>query len=297
MDNITNSDVIKHVLNGIFKTTSRRTSKDFSIVIIRDIIQTLQEKFDFLKGVKLRAYRYSEEDNNIVNIWFDIDTVDSAEIAKAIESIIRVISMNMKNEKAGLYVITELKKHVEDRYVSWLKKNGVDLDLIQLEQHHLYKQEKKKKLLPRSFQGFKSNEKDRSSYVSLLNYTWDNVGFWEFKDNICIIYDKKGDVLDRMPLDKIIKDYVMEMTGFDELPLKTDKIVEIDEREYEFLQVLYQRDIDAETAMQLLNISKDELNVIIRKLLVYEVLQYISLNEVMLTENAITLLINKSRKK
>ena len=83
------------------------------------------------------------------------------------------------------------------------------------------------------------------------------------------------------------------MTGFDELPLNSDKIVELNEKEYEFIQLLYSKDLDAEEAMQLLDITRGELSIIIRKLLVYEILQYISYDVVMLTESGVKVLVNK----
>ena len=90
-----------------------------------------------------------------------------------------------------------------------------------------------------------------------------------------------------------MRDYIIEMTGFDELPLNSDKIVELNEKEYEFIKLLYSKDLDAEEAMQLLDISQGELSIIIRKLLVYEILQYISYDVVMLTESGVKVLVNK----
>ena len=49
-------------------------------------------------------------------------------------------------------------------------------------------------------------------YVSLLAYNRNNIGFWKYKNNICTIFDKKGNVLDKLPLDKIIKDYMIKIT-------------------------------------------------------------------------------------
>ena len=45
--------------------------------------------------------------------------------------------------------------------------------------------------------------------------------------------------------------------------------------------------------MHLLRISREELSTIVRKLLVYEILQYISYDMVMLTENSVDTLVDK----
>ena len=100
-------------------------------------------------------------------------------------------------------------------------------------------------------------------------------------------------MLDRLPFDKVVKDYTLEMTGFDKLPLKTDKLVELTEKEYEFIKLFYSKDMVAEEEMHLLRISREELSIIVRKLLVYEILQYISYDMVMLTENSVDTLVDK----
>jgi len=290
---ISNSDLFKHTINALHITLKRRTSNNYSIMIINDILKTMKDKFDFLKYVKVIKTGHSEDDDEVLNIKDDLDSIDPAEIGKAIESIIRIASMNMKDKNAGLYVITELKEHIKDRYITALKSRSVDIDLIQIEQHYFYKQKKMEISLPNSYQKIKSKKEKNSSFASLINFAWDKVAFWEYKDNVCAIYDKKGNILDRLPLDKIVKDYIIEMTGFNELPLNSDKIVELNEKEYEFIQLLYSKDMDAEEARQLLQISRKELSIIVRKLLVYEILQYISYDMVMLTESGIKTLIDK----
>jgi len=83
-------------------------------MIINDILKTMKDKFDFLKYVKVIKTGHSEDDDEVLNIKDDLDSIDPAEIGKAIESIIRIASMNMKDKNAGLYVITELKEHIKD---------------------------------------------------------------------------------------------------------------------------------------------------------------------------------------
>lgn len=194
-----------------------------------------------------------------------LDYVDEKLLGKAIESIIRIACLNMKDKNAGLYLISELKEKIKQKYISALKSRGVDIDLIQIEQHFLYKQRKIKISLQESYKKIKSKDDASSSFASLINFAWEKVAFWEYQDSVCTIYDKKGHILDRLPLDKIVKDYLLEFTGFDEIPLNSDKIVELNEKEYEFIQLLYSKDLDAEEARKLLNLSSGELSIIIRK--------------------------------
>ena len=286
-----NSKLIKHVINGLFTIIKRRTSDSFSVMILTEIINTLEPKFDFLKYIRINKVEYIEDDYNAVTISVDIEDIDSKEIGRAIESIIRVASANMKDKNAGLFIVTELKNQIDDQFIPHLKKIGVDIDLIQIEQHYLYKQGRRKGTVPNSYRKLQPKDKKKTEYASLLNFTWDKVAFWEYEDNICTIYDKKGKVLDRLPLDKIVKDYIVEMVGFDKLPLNSNKLVELSEKEYEFIKVLFSKDMVAEEAMHLLQISREELSVIIRKLFVFEILQYISYDMVTLTETGIDALI------
>ena len=288
---ITNSKLYQEVIASLHNIVKRRTSINYSIVVINDIIRTLRERFEFLKNVEVISNQHTEDEDGFIMIDDELDSVDAKEIGRSIESLIRLVSMNMKDKEAGLYFITELKENIKDKYISKLRKLGVDIDLIQREQHFLYKQRKMKVTLPESYQ--KPKREKPSTFASLINFSWDKVAFWEYKDNVCTVYDKKGNVIDKLPLDSIVRDYIIEMTGFDELPLNSEKIVELNEKEYEFVKLLYSKDLDSEEAMHLLKLSREELSIIIRKLLVYEILQYISYDEIMLTDNGIKKLINK----
>ena len=291
---LTNSDLIKHVLAVIYRTASRRTSSAFAIMIMNDILKTLRQKYEyeFLENVVVRSSEYVEA-GNVVLILSDINKIDPLLMGKAIESIVRVVNANLKDVKAGLYFITELKNQMDSRYMSEIKKFGVDLDLIQIEQHYLYSQEKMKESVPKLYHELESQRKNRDNYVNILKYNLGNIAFWRYDNNICTLYNKKGEVLDRLPLDKIVKEYIVKVKGFEKPSSQSNpmnKLVEINEKEYEFLRLLHSRDMDVETAVALLHISKDGLNTIIKKLLANEVLQYISWDEVSLTDAAITLL-------
>jgi len=290
---IGNSKIFKEVITALHNIVKRRTSTNYSIMVVNDILRSLRDRFDFLKNIEVLPAGNVEDEDGFIVINDDLDLIESKEIGRAIESVIRLAGMNMKDKDAGLYFITELKENLKDSDISDLKKCGVDIDLIQFEQHYLYKQRKMRIKLPDSYQKIKPKDGKRGTFASLINFAWDKVAFWEYTDNVCTIYDKKGKILDRLPLDKIVRDYIIEMTGFDELPVDSSKIVELDKKEYEFIKLLYSKDLDAEEAMHLLDISRQELSVIIRKLLVYEILQYISYDVVMLTENGVKKLTEK----
>jgi len=289
---ITNTELMKKTLETLYTITTRRTSPKFSQMIINDLLKSLSNKFDFLKGITIKQAHLVEYNKDIVIIQTNLENIQPLVIGKAIESLVRVLSRNMKNDEAVLYFISELKDKIDIKYITKLLDYGVDLDIIQFEQHYLHKQKKQKTKIKQFNEQFKDEKEDKDNnthYVSLLPYTWENVGYWKYENNICTIFDKKGQILDKLALDKIVKSYMMKMTGFKKLPLQIKKPVELTEKEYHLLKMLYSKDIDAATAMHYLKVTKDELNVFIRKLLIHEALQYVAHDEVMLTEKGIKL--------
>ena len=72
-------------------------------------------------------------------------------------------------------------------------------------------------------------------------------------------------------------------------------MIEIDEKEYEFLETLYSRDLDIEMAMAMLQISKPEADSMVNKFLESEMLQYVSDNEVKLTRKGLIYLLEQMK--
>jgi len=72
-------------------------------------------------------------------------------------------------------------------------------------------------------------------------------------------------------------------------------MIEIDEKEYEFLETLYSRDLDIEMTMAMLQISKPEVDSMVDKFLESEMLQYVSDNEVKLTRKGLLYLLEQMK--
>ena len=90
-------------------------------------------------------------------------------------------------------------------------------------------------------------------------------------------------------MNKIIEFYIRTLTDFGKLVEKPGEITPT-EKEYEFLHMLYTRDIDDESAKFLLDISEADFTHMIQRLLRAELLQYISDNEIKITEKGIQFL-------
>jgi hypothetical protein len=132
----------------------------------------------------------------------------------------------------------------------------------------------------------------------LLGYDWGNVSHWKHEpgSKFCTLYDKKGKVLDRLNLDRIIQNYVERLSGYIDVdPREIEKESRIYEKEYQLLQLLLEQDMDAETALYKLKITRNELNNMIRKLSQMEMLQYVDYNIVEITDVGIGYLTKKDQ--
>lgn len=291
MVKIRNSDILKQVLLTLIMITGRRSSNTIACAFMNAIIETLKEKYDFMKSIIIKDITYFEgTPANAIHIKTNIESITSEEFGEAIESIIRILCMDLE-EETGLFFIKELKDRLSDRYLSELKKRGVDLELLKLEQRHLHETlEKRKSLIDHEAD---SEILDMSTNV--LNYTWDAVASFKYRNNICFLYDKDGKLLDKLHLNKIIEYYIRTLTDFGKLVEKSDQI-EITEKQYEFLQMLYARDLDAESAIFLLRMPEGEFTRMVQQLLRYEMLRHVSHDEIKLTEKGIKILEEKKKK-
>jgi hypothetical protein len=220
-----------------------------------------------------------EED--AVHTDLEINSVKPEFIGRAVESVIRILIMDLE-EESGLYFIKEIKDRLGETYLLEFKKYNVDMDLLQLEQKHLHEQlEKKRSLVQHDTSG---EMKEVQTHV--LEYTWDSVSSFKYRNNVCFLYDKNGKLLDKLQLNEIIEYYIRTLTDFGKLVKKQDEM-DVTEKECEFLEMLRIRDMDEESAKFLLNISKADFEHMLQRLLRYELLQFVSDDEIKLTDKGI----------
>jgi hypothetical protein len=157
-----------------------------------------------------------------------LNSIDPVKVGRAVESIIQFIFMDLK-DKAGFYFINELKKNTGEVAINNLKEVGVDLELLKIQQHYLYRQRSRIKNI---------NTTDRTGGLkpkkekSLIDYSWQNVSNWDYNANnrSCIIYDNNGKVLDQLDLDEILKQYIKYLTETDAVESTTDYKMEEKEK-------------------------------------------------------------------
>jgi hypothetical protein len=290
MGNYKSSEVLSAIFQSLYAVAGRRTTKSFAATVIGSIIKTLETRYEFLKYVRIDEKGQLIEDK-VIAIAPEIDNVEPEKIGKAIEAIVRVVYMDIIG-KAGLFFVTELKRVAGEEIISELKNFDVDLAALQIEQHYLHRSRERKKA--------KAKARSLNSDVSLLGYSWKNVASWKYDPNqkTCVLYNKDDEVLDNLHLDTIIENYVKDLSeSLEELPEELkEKTGDISDKELELLEMLRTRDMDAETAMTLLHVSKEEFTSIVKKLLENELLQYTSYNIIELTELGISYLFERNEK-
>ena len=119
-------------------------------------------------------------------------------------------------------------------------------------------------------------------------YTWETVSSWKYDNNVCLLYNSQGTLLDTLQLDLLIEDYVRRVIEEkEETTQKTNTLLTLTEKDDELLEMLRRTDMDADSALTLLHISQQKLDAMIHKLIELDMLQYIAPNEVKLTEKGL----------
>ena len=208
MPELKNSQILKVVLTNLYIVIDEKTSQIFASAIMTAIIRAVEEKFRFLKSVDIRKGSNPEE---VVSVGSEVDSVDPVRVGKAVEAIVQIVYMDLK-EKAGLYFIKQLEKNAGENIITHLQSVGVDLELLQIQQRYVYRNRMRENRMPSS--NGKPKVRESGKEKSLLDYSWDKISDWKFDPNerVCIVYDKDGKVLDRFDLDEIVKKHMADLT-------------------------------------------------------------------------------------
>lgn len=281
---VDNVSIVYNLIQSIFKTLARRTLNSYALKVLRVTMQSLQEQYPFLSMIIIHDTLYSEGGLRI-HISKDLNSIDKSGLGDALDALIRVIHLQLldtPDEDVGLFFITELREQLSESVVDKLKDYGVNLEQIQIE-HHLLHQRQGKRL--RRVKEAEETEEEEEVKVS---YTWNDVSTWRYDNNVCMLYDSQGRLLDTLYLDLIIEDYVHRVIEYKSVtPDKAHFTFMITEKEEELLKHLLERDMDIELAVDVLNVSKQKLLLMIQKLLQMEMLQYVSDNEVKITDKGV----------
>jgi len=279
MNEMSNSVIMSHSLKILIKLVSRKTSLNFTVMVLRAILVTLNKKYDHLKMITLREDEFIGE--AIVECNPKIDTLKTDKIIKSLEAIIRVIWVDLGG-KAGLFFAKELQMRIGQEYIQLFADHGIDFEVIQLEMSFLRRREKSKK-------GGADGK-----HESVLGYTWDSVSKWKYdeKKKTCELFDKFGNKLDTININQIIEDHVRQLTEPEET-VSPDVKSQLNRNDIEILKLLYSEDVDMETVSVKLGIDENQIMSTVQKLLRLDFLHHTSDDEVQLTDTAVDYLLNE----
>lgn len=271
------------VFEALFIVVGRRTLDSFAVQIIKTITEKLEKKFDFLSLITVHDNIFAE-DKIKATIDPEFNAIEPSVVGPALDALIRVIYIELIEtigDDACLYFITEFKENLGNDFVDELRGMGINLEQIQAEHNSHYQ---KKVHQTQTTPALKKEEQEKPSY------TWQSVSTWKYNNNICLLYDEAGRLLDTLQLDLIIEEYVERVTETRNQqgtnPVKTT-MLKVTEKENELLEMMKRRDIDIESALAHLHVTRQKFDSMIQKLLQLEMLQYVSDKEVKLTEKGL----------
>lgn len=265
-----NTELVKNTVVALCKVSGRRTSESFAFKVMNTIVDSLKQRYDFFNYVNIKGMTHPDD----VYVSSKINTVDSTNIYKAIETMIRIVHMDLLDD-AGLYFVKEFKQEIERDTLYDLVQHGIDLQSLEMEQQHVYQ--------------YRQEKKSISQDTSLLGYTWKDVSNWKYDDmnNVCILYDTNEGILDKLNLDVIIKEHIDRLTGSQEIEDISGLQTERYEKEFELLHLLHEKDLDIDTTLSLLQVSENDLEHMIERLLNLGLLEYLDFDVVKLSEKGI----------
>ncbi|MEM0493587.1 MAG: hypothetical protein QXS02_06525, partial [Candidatus Thermoplasmatota archaeon] len=254
MTGISNSDFTRAMFNALIEVTGRRcSSKKAAASVLKAFLDFLKQRYSFLDYIRININGDSSVDVSSYLDFFESDTIN-----EMIELVIRIIIFDLK-DKAGLFFISELKEQLKERYLDEVYNRRIKLDMIQLEQRYMYKRWRVDESLVKH--DYKPLDDRADKAVSLFGYAWENVADWSYNREtmICTLYDKNGDVLDVLSVDDIVNKMTMlldedasSVERDAEPKKKQDEGIDITDKEYQFLEMLYEKDLDADMVMHLL---------------------------------------------
>lgn len=105
-----NSILIESLLKALYTVVGSHTSNLIAYETIESSIKTMENKYDFLKKIKIGKIKNFLQNDFEVSFSLKINKVNPELIGKAIEAIIRMVYNDVRND-VGLYFIIELKEH------------------------------------------------------------------------------------------------------------------------------------------------------------------------------------------
>jgi len=126
------TSVVKHVLKALVEVLSRSSTESYAIVMINNVIKEFEDRFEFLKNIRIDGLHFSEGLDAII-VSEEIESIRQSDLGRSIQKIIDRIVKSL-GEDAGKYFIDKLKDQLGKAYVLRIEEMGVNLHMIELRQ-------------------------------------------------------------------------------------------------------------------------------------------------------------------
>ena len=139
MPDLKKSDLVISVIKTLIEISGRKTSRGHALFTMENTLKKLEGRYSFLKDVKIIDNRYSEYSES-VDVTTTLEDTEPTKMGEAIHDIITTMNSSL-GSGAGHFFIKELRRNLDDEYVTSMRKIGVDLGIMQLE-HEVAEMEK-----------------------------------------------------------------------------------------------------------------------------------------------------------
>lgn len=128
---IKNSEVTENVIRALTNLLNKILPEKRAVEIMIAAVRKLEEKYDFLKYIKISDTSDSDGFYTI-RVLPDINNVSSAEMAEAIEKLIENVGVSIDWKDEEVSFIESFKNELLEEQLEKIGKKGVDLSRIQM---------------------------------------------------------------------------------------------------------------------------------------------------------------------
>jgi len=129
---ITNSDVLKHIIKTLFDILDGEIGREYAITAISELTKRFSTKYTLLKYVKINDIRYIQN-VDLVIVMPEVDAIEPTNVGTAIQKIVQEVNY-LLGEKGGYNFIEKLRNNLTSGYIFKLGEMGVNINVLQLSQ-------------------------------------------------------------------------------------------------------------------------------------------------------------------
>jgi len=132
MVQVENTELMRRVVQAVLDIVRRRSSEDYAVVMISNVIRQLSAKYPVLTYVSVQNKQYKEI-QEIISISPQINSVPTEYLFNPIRDLLQELTTSI-GKTAGFFFIKELKETIGTPFDTVLDQIGVDLDSLQFQQ-------------------------------------------------------------------------------------------------------------------------------------------------------------------